>query len=97
MAGERAASAERSTASSNGSVVYYTHNPRPTAALLTSYYRDDADFDDGSGSDPAAKQGAFGAHGLHIYATADTDNTPFGFGFDQGQVATARARAGARF
>lgn len=77
-------------AGQHGSVVYYTHNPRPTAAVITSYYRDDAGFDDGSGTDPAAKQGAFGAHGLHIYATADTDNTPFGFAADELQVVTSQ-------
>ncbi len=74
----------------NGSVVYYTHNPRPSAAVITSYYRDDADFDDGSGEDPAVKQGAFGAHGLHIYATADTDNTPAGVPLDELQVVTSQ-------
>ncbi len=74
----------------NGSIVYYTHNPHPTAALLTSYYRDDAEFDDGSGSDPADKQGSFGAHGLHIYATADTDNTPAGVPLDELTVVTSQ-------
>ena len=77
-------------AGENGSVVYYTRTPRPTAALITSYYRDDANFDDGSGADPATRQGSFGTHGLHIYATADTDNTPFGFAADELQVVTSQ-------
>jgi hypothetical protein len=67
----------------NGSVVYYTKENRPGPGVLTSYYRDDANFDDGTGSDPVDKQGSFGAHGIHFYATGDTDNLPFGFAFSE--------------
>lgn len=67
----------------NGSIVYYTHENRPGPGVLTSYYRDDANFDDGSGSDPVDNQGSFGAHGIHFYATGDTDNKPFAFPFSE--------------
>jgi hypothetical protein len=70
----------------NGSIVYYLTQPKPAPGVITSYYRDDANFDDGSGSDPAGKQGSFGAHGVHFYATGDTDNLPFGFPVDELQV-----------
>jgi hypothetical protein len=64
----------------NGSIVYYTKENRPGPGVLTSYYRDDAAFDDGSGDNPSPEnQGSFGAHGIHFYATGDTDNLPFGF------------------
>jgi hypothetical protein len=74
----------------NGSIVYYTKENRPGPGILTSYYRDDANFDDGSGSDPVDKQGSFGAHGIHFYATGDTDNTPFGFPFSEMGVTQAQ-------
>jgi hypothetical protein len=67
----------------NGSIVYYTSENRPGPGVLTSYYRDDKDFDDGSGSDPVDHQGSFGAHGIHFYATGDTDNKPFAFPFSE--------------
>ncbi len=70
-------------AGANGSIVYYTTVDRPGPGVLTSYYRDDAEFDDGSGSDPVDKQGSFGTHGIHFYATGDTDNKPFGFAFSE--------------
>jgi hypothetical protein len=70
-------------AGDNGSIVYYLTQPKPAPGVITSYYRDDANFDDGSGSDPATKQGSFGAHGVHFYATGDTDNLPFGFPVDE--------------
>lgn len=66
-------------AGDNGSIVYYLKEPRPGPGVITSYYRDDANFDDGSGSDPVAKQGSFGTHGVHFYATGDTDNLPGAF------------------
>jgi hypothetical protein len=81
-----AAEAWEEVAGTNGSIVYYTHNPRPSAAVITSYYRDDANFDDGSGDNPTDKQGSFAAHGMHIYATADTDNVPTGFANNELQV-----------
>jgi hypothetical protein len=74
----------------SGSVVYYTAETRPGPGVLTSYYRDDANFDDGSGSDPVDKQGSFGAHGIHFYATGDTDNKPFGFPFSEMGVQQAQ-------
>jgi hypothetical protein len=67
----------------NGSIVYYVKENRPGPGVLTSYYRDDANFDDGSGSDPVDHQGSFGTHGIHFYATGDTDNLPFGFPFSE--------------
>jgi hypothetical protein len=68
----------------NGSIVYYTKENRPGPGVLTSYYRDDAAFDDGSGNDPSpSEQGSYGAHGIHFYATGDTDNVPFGFPFSE--------------
>lgn len=47
------------------------------SGALTPYYRDDSQFDDGTGSDPAPSgqgQGSFGAHGIHFFFTSDTDN-----------------------
>ena len=38
-------------------------------AAVVPYYRDDACLDDGT-----EKQGAFGAHGVHFFATHDSDN-----------------------
>lgn len=70
-------------AGDQGSIVYYLKNPRPGPGVITSYYRDDAEFDDGSGDNPVAKQGAFGTHGVHFYATGDTDNLPVGFAADE--------------
>jgi hypothetical protein len=67
----------------NGSIVYYISETRPGPGAITSYYRDDADFDDGSGDNPVGKQGSFGAHGIHFYATGDTDNKPFAFPFSE--------------
>ncbi len=74
----------------SGSIVYYTAETRPGPGVLTSYYRDDANFDDGSGSDPVGAQGSFGAHGIHFYATGDTDNKPFGFPFSEMGVQQAQ-------
>lgn len=73
-------------AGDDGSIVYYMREDRPGPGVLTSYYRDDADFDDGSGDNPAAKQGSFGAHGVHFYATGDTDNIPLGFPVNEMEV-----------
>jgi hypothetical protein len=70
----------------NGSIVYYTNETKPGPGVITSYYRDDANFDDGSGDNPAGKQGSFGAHGIHFYATGDTDNRPFAFPFTEMSV-----------
>jgi hypothetical protein len=67
----------------NGSIVYYINEFRPGPGAITSYYRDDANFDDGSGDNPTGKQGSFGAHGIHFYATGDTDNKPFAAPFSE--------------
>jgi len=77
-------------AGTNGSIVYYLHGPRPGPGVITAYYRDDANFDDGSGDNPTAKQGSFGAHGVHFYATGDTDNLPVGFALDEMNVVQAQ-------
>ena len=54
-----------------GSLVTYIHTPVGVqAGALTPYYRDDATFDDGTGSQP----GSYGAHGIHFFFTSDTDN-----------------------
>lgn len=70
----------------NGSIVYYINETRPGPGAITSYYRDDASFDDGSGDNPAGKQGSFGTHGIHFYATGDTDNRPVAFPFTEMSV-----------
>jgi hypothetical protein len=63
----------------HGSIVYYINNDRPGGGVITMYYRDDLGFHDGSGSDPVGNEGSFGTHGVHFFATGDTDNLPFGF------------------
>jgi hypothetical protein len=63
----------------HGSIVYYLNNDRPGGGVITMYYRDDLAFHDGSGSDPVGNEGSFGTHGVHFFATGDTDNLPFGF------------------
>lgn len=46
----------------------------PRGGALLPYYRDDLAFDDGTGHDPPGAQGAFGAHGIHIAVSGDSDN-----------------------
>lgn len=54
-----------------GAIVTYIHTPAGLqAGALTPYYRDDSTFLDGTGHEP----GSFGAHGIHFFATGDTDN-----------------------
>jgi hypothetical protein len=59
----------------SGSIVTTIWAPRTQSGLMTSYYRDDLSFDDGTGHDPStANQGSFGAHGIHFPTASDTDN-----------------------
>jgi hypothetical protein len=54
----------------HGAMVTYIDTPQMAAGVLLPYYRDDAQFLDGTGREP----GSFGAHGIHFFGTVDTDN-----------------------
>ncbi|HUR67744.1 MAG TPA: hypothetical protein VM370_00735 [Candidatus Thermoplasmatota archaeon] len=54
----------------HGTILTYIHALRSQSGVLTPYYRDDATFFDGTGTEP----GSYGAHGIHFFFTGDTDN-----------------------
>lgn len=59
--------------SPNGGWVARWTQPKPVRGLTSGYYRDDHNYNDRTGSLPAAKQGACGNFGAHAHLADDSD------------------------